>query len=57
MLPAPRQAHAAAAAVPLPADTMAQGISELPYLFSQGLLYTILVYFIIGFEHDASKFW
>lgn len=39
------------------AYTMAQGMAELPYLIVQGLLYTVITYFLIGFASDASKFW
>jgi len=36
--------------------TMAQGFAELPYLLTQSVAYTLMVYWLVGFEADAAKF-
>ena len=34
----------------------AQGIVEIPYLIVQAVAYSLVTYFMIGFEMNASKF-
>lgn len=38
------------------AYSLAEGIVELPYLLGQSILYSIIVYWSIGFAADAGKF-